>query len=284
MALTSYDGLIAAHAAGQSNTVAFQKTSNNAAASAAGRWHDALQWNGIPGAMTLTGTAGTAVQLTSSTAGAWPIGDNVAPLIRHLVAMSATSPTATLVPAQVWLCDFLLLYPSLVVTGTATTLTNGVGLPRYTNGEGVRALVTVTTALGAASPALTFTYTNQAGTSGRVAAAHTSPGNSAPLSSCFLTDGSPFVRLQTGDTGVRSVQSYTLASGTTGNVGLMLVKPLGMPLPLAAINSPHVTDMVTQMPVMPPIQDGACLGLLVQCGGAMIASTQINGTTVFAYG
>lgn len=287
MALTSVDAVIAAHSAGQGSTFAYQKTTNNAAASAAGRWHDLLQASGVPGAMTLTGTAGTAVQLNSSTVGAMPIGANVSPLIRHIMALTATTPTATMVPMQVQLCDFLLLYPSLVVTGTPTTLTNGVGLPRYTNGEGVLPLVTVTSALGATQPALTFTYTNQAGTGSRVAAAHTAPAVSAPLSTCFLTDNSPWVRLSsvtTQDTGVRSVQSYTLASGTTGNVALLLAKPLGLPIPLTAINTPTLVDFLTGVPIFPRIEDGACLGLLVQVGGAMVASAIINGSVVLAHG
>jgi hypothetical protein len=261
----------------------FQKTSNNGAASSAGRWHDTLQWAGLPGAMTLTGTAGTAFQLSSSTAGSLPLGGgNVSPDTRHLVKQWITSPTATAVPATLILCDFLVCYPSLVVTGTATTLTPAA-LPRYTDGAGVMGVVTTVAALGAASPALTFTYTNQAGTGSRVAAAHTAPGNSAPLSTNFLTDGSPFIRLAAGDTGIRSVQSYTLASGTTGTVSLLLCRPLEE-IPLLAINTASMMDYVFQSPSLPQIQDGACLGYLVQVGGALITGGIIQGSVQTGWG
>jgi hypothetical protein len=276
MGFASIDALMAALTAGQSLKAFFQKSSNNAAGSAAGRWHDTLQWTGIPAAMSLGGTAGTAVQLTSATAGALPIGAAVSPDTRHLTTLSAWSPTATAVPATLILCDFLLLYPSLVVTGTPTTLTNGVGLPRYASGEGVMGIVTVNSALGAASPALTFTYTNQTPTGSRVASAHTSPGNSAPLSTCFQTDGSPFIRLASGDTGIRSVQSYTLATGTTGTASLLLCKPLAE-IPLLAINTASERDFLYQLPSLPRIEDNACLGFLMQVGGALVTGGTIMG-------
>jgi hypothetical protein len=283
MPFASIDALVNAITNDQANKMFFQKSSNNAAASAAGRWHDCLQWAGVPSAMNLGGTAGTAVQLNSATAGALPIGANVAPLTRHLTNLMALTPTATAVPATVLLCDFLLLYPSLVVTGTPTTLTNGVGLPRYTDGVGVQAVVTVNSALGATQPALTFTYTDQGGTGGNVAAAHTAPAASAPLSTCFLTDGSPFVRLAAGDSGIRSVQSYTLATGTTGTASLLLCKPLAT-IPVLAVNTASERDLVYQLPSLPKVEDGACLGFLVQVGGALVTGGILMGTVDTAHG
>jgi hypothetical protein len=187
------------------------------------------------------------------------------------------------VPATLILCDFLLMYPSLVVTGAPTTLTNGVGLPRYTDGAGVQAVVTVNSALGAAAPALTFTYTDQGGTGSNVATAHTAPVASAPLSTCFLTDGSPFMRLAAGDSGVRSVQSYTLATGTTGTVSMLLCKPLAT-IPLLAINTASERDLAFQLPSLPQVVDGACLGFLVQVGGALITGGILMGTVDTAHG
>jgi hypothetical protein len=283
MPFSSIDSLVNALTNGNSNKMFFQKSSNNAAGSAAGRWHDCLQWTGVPSAMSLGGTAGTAVQLSSATAGALPIGANVSPLTRHITNLLAMTPTATAVPATIILCDFLLLYPSLVVTGTATTLTNGVGLPRYTNGEGVQAVVTVNSALGAAQPALTFTYTDQGNVGSNVAAAHTAPAASAPLSTCFLTDGSPFVRLAAGDSGVRSVQSYTIATGTTGTASLLLCKPLAT-IPLLAVNTASERDLVYQLPSLPKVEDGACLGFLVQVGGALVLNGILMGTVDTAHG
>jgi hypothetical protein len=262
--------------------IPFQKTSNNGVASAAGRWHEALQWSGLPGPVTLTGTPGTASALSSTTAGALPIGANVSPDTRHLLNALMLSPTATAVPATFILADFLALYPSLAVTGTPSTLTP-VALPRYTTGDGVLGVVTVAAALGAASPALTFTYTNQAGTAGRVAAAHTAPAASAPLSTLFLTDGSPFIRLAAGDTGIRSVQSYTIAAGTTGSASLLLCRPLAT-IPLLAINTASERDFLYQLPSLPRVEDGACLGWMVQVGGALVTGGLMQGTVDLGWG
>jgi len=43
MGFSSVDALVAAVTAGQNLKAFFQKSSNNASASTAGRWHDALQ-------------------------------------------------------------------------------------------------------------------------------------------------------------------------------------------------------------------------------------------------
>lgn len=262
----------------------YQKISNNGAASAAGRWHETLQWAGFPTALTLTGTAGTAFTLSDASTGAWYHGGNVSTNTKHLLSMLAMSPTATVVPATAILCDFLVVYPSLVVTGTPTTLT-ATALPRYTTGEGVQAIVSVVSALGAAQPALTFTYTDQGGTGGNVAGAITAPANSVQLSTLFQDNavGGPFMRLAAGDRGVRSVQSYTLASGTTGAVSLILVKPLAT-IPILAVNTASERDYLYQLPSLPKIEDGACLGFIVQAGGAMAASSIFLATADLGWG
>lgn len=185
MGFSSVDDMISEITAGKTFRQPFAKLTSNAAASAAGRWHELFTASGIPGAGTFSGAAGTAVQMSDATTGSFYHGGNVSTDTKHGLNMAAWSPTATVVPATLMLVDFLLYYPSLVVTGAPTALTNGVAIPRYTSGEGVMAMVAVQTALGAAAPALTFTYTDQGGTAGNVAAAITSPVNSAPISTLF---------------------------------------------------------------------------------------------------
>ena len=149
MAIQSLDNMMASISGGKYNKGYFQKVSVNATASAAGRWHEFFTANGIPSAGAFSGTAGVATQMTESTAGALNVGQStVTPDIKHLLNIKAQSPTATLVPTTMYLVDFLLYYPALVVTGTATTLNNTATLPRYTNGEGVMAFAAVQTTLG----------------------------------------------------------------------------------------------------------------------------------------
>lgn len=285
MTFSSIDDLVAEITGGKTIKMAYFKISNNGAALTAGYWAETLQWTGNPAAMAVTGTAGTGVALSDATANAWYKGGNKSADTMHLLNILASTPTTTMCPATVILCDFLAMYPSLVVTGTPSTVTP-VALTRYTDGLGVEMIASVCGALGAAAPQLTFSYKNQADQTKASPAAHTAPLVSAPLS-CMFQDsgagGSPFVRKFAGDYGMKTLESYTLASGTTGTATVFLVKPLAT-IPLLALNTPSERDYVYQLPSLPKIQDGACLGFIVNCGGAMIASAKLQVLADVAWG
>jgi hypothetical protein len=91
------------------------------------------------------------------------------------------------------------------------------------------------------------------------------------------------VRLAAGDSGIRSVQSYTLATGTTGTASLLLCKPLAT-IPVLAVNTASERDLVYQLPSLPKVEDGACLGFLVQVGGALVTGGILMGTVDTAHG
>lgn len=276
--ITGLDSAYAAVAAGQSNKGLFQKFSSNAATSAAGRWHEFFTASGIPTAGSFSGSAGVATVMNGSTQGGLNVGTaSVTPDVRHLTSLKMQTPTATLVPATFYLVDFLLYYPACVVTGTPTTLNNAATLPRYTNGAGVFPIITVQSALGAATPALTLTYTDDGGTGSNVSLAMTSPAASAPISTLFLNNGSPFLPLAGADKGVRKIDSYTLATGTTGTVAMVLVKVLAE-VDLYAINTGNLVDYFSGNDILPRIEDNACLGFIGVAGGAMVASSVLSGT------
>jgi hypothetical protein len=282
---TSFDALISAiSSSGQYTHVPFSKGFALGASGTANRWYESFTGAGIPAAGSWgAGTAGAAISLTKSSTGAMiPMAD-VSPKQRHLLNTAISTATPTLVSAEFVLMDFLLSYPSLVVTGTPTTLNNSVTLPRYTDGVGVMGLVAVQTVLGAASPALTFTYTGAVNGAAQVAAAHTSPGNSAPVSTLFQTNGGPYIQMTAGDTGIASVQSYTLASGTTGTAALVLAKELAK-IPVLAVNSLAERDYIYQLGSMPVIKDGACLGWMVRVGGALVTTGTFFGHLDVAWG
>ena len=284
MAITSLEGLYTALSAGKTRKGIFQKATSNGAASAAGRYHELFTATGIPAAGSFTGTAGVATVMNASTQGALNAGNaTVTPDIKHLLLGEAFSPTATVVPSRLLIMDFLLYYPALVVTGAPTTLNNTATLPRYTTGEGVMGFVCVQSALGATQPALTFTYTDQAGNAGNVALAMTSPANSAPVSTCFQNNGGLFIPLVGTDTGIRSVQSYTLATGTTGTVALVLAKVLA-DIPIYVINTSTKVSYAVDQTSLPIVQDNACLGMVMLAGGAMVASASIQGSVDTVWG
>lgn len=282
MGFTSLDALTAAMSNGQKERAYFQKATSNAAASAAGRWHELFTATGIPAGGSWSGTTGAATALTRSTVGALPLGANVMPDTRHLTKLAGCTTTSTVPPATAILCDFLLYYPGCVVTGAATTLTNVVTLPRYSDGAGVMAFVAVQTALGATTPALTLTYTDQAGNAGNVASALTSPVASAPVSTLFAFNGLPFLPLAAGDSGVRKIDSYTLATGTTGTVAFVLAKPLAE-IPIVALSTMTVANMVHELPSLERVYDDACLGWIISPGGAMAANSTFFGSAEWAW-
>ncbi len=263
----------------------FQKASSNAATSAAGRGHSFFTATGIPTAGSYSGTAGTAVAMDSNTTGSLIMAgaSSVTPDTKHLLTMNAYTPSTTVTPCTLMLVDFLLYYPSCVVTGAATTLTNTATLPRYTDGEGVMCMVEVQTALGAASPALTLNYRSQSNSDQNASFALTSPANSAPVSTLFGYNGAIFLPLAAGSRGVKRINSYTLASGTTGTVAFVLVKPI-VEIPLLAANTASERDFLSQLPSLPKIEDGACLGFISVIGGAMTASQTIMGKVEMGWG
>jgi hypothetical protein len=276
--ITGLNSIYAAKAAGKFAKGLFQKASSNAATSAAGRWHEFFTANGIPTAGTWSGSAGVATQMTGATQGGLNVGTAaVSTDIRHLTALKIQTPTATLVPATFYLVDFLLYYPACVVTGTPTTMNNTATLPRYTTGDGVFPIIAVQSALGAAQPVLTLTYTDAAGNTGNTALTMTSPVNSAPISTLFLNNGSPFLPLAGSDKGVRKIDSYTLATGTTGTVAMVLVKVIAE-IDVYAINTGNLVDYLSGSDILPVIEDNACLGFIGVAGGAMVASSVFSGT------
>ena len=284
--------MISEMAAGKKQRLTANRIVNTGATSAAGRWHEAFAIsNGTGGIGVLTGTAGVGVARDASSAGALPISPvNVTPDTRHLTAMAAVTPGATMVPGIVKLIDILYIYPSCVVTtGAGTTISNAAGKPaRFNLGKDVKlGAIVAGTALGAATPVITVTYVDQDGNTGNTGFLAAS-ANSLPIG-CLLSGaavavpGSPEMLLAAGDSGVRELTSYTTATGTTGSVTFVLYRDLAE-VPLITANLMAERDYLSQIPSLPTIDDNACLAALVLAGGALAVNSPIILTTQFAWG
>ncbi len=144
-----------------------------------------------------------------------------------------------------------------VATAQTTNLPTAA-LTRYTSGVGVFAAVEIYTAIGTAAATFTVSYTNQAGTSGRTSIA-TSIGQANYNTALRVL----LIPLQSGDTGVRSVESLTLSgsTGTAGNFGITLFKPLFV-MPVVDVGSLQLLFDGLQMGLMPIIENDACLFFL----------------------
>ena len=285
MAFTGYDSVIAAKVAGKSRRINWNKTVVTGATSAAGRWHEMLSGAGTGGSMVLTGTAGAGIVCNKSTAGALPIGPDVATDLRYLLKAMAVTGGATLAPATILLTDIIHIYPSCVLTGTPTTLSNhptwtGTGDTRMTNAQGVQCSLVVTTAITSGNGQITPTYVDQDSNSQAAPSSLYAPATATPIGALYgqtttaVTVGGPYMPLAAGDSGVRQITSYTINTGATSGVGAFILHRPIEEIPLAAANVPGMLEWM----LGERIYDDACLGMFIQIGGAATVGQQVTGS------
>lgn len=268
MAITTLDGVIA----GNKIPDFFQKTGITMAAVSAVRWHSHFYSTGrIVGVAPSSGVNGGAHSAPLTGALAMPAavgGQNVH--LSHL-ALASNQVASFLIADRLW-----------SNSGLSTTLTTAqaitpVAIPARdndgtTNGAGVLAAVEWSATGGAGTPNATISYTNQAGTAGRsgvVASVATPPVGTFEL-----------FPLQSGDSGVRSIQSFTWsATHTSGTFHLILFRPIvWVNVPVA--NTAALVDAVTSG--MPRLYDASC-PFILQVPAATTA-TVLNGSWVTTQG
>lgn len=273
----------------------FNKTIYTSATSVAGRWHELLSQLGTGGQMTLTGTAGAGVACAAATAGALPLNGNVSPATKHLIQLAASTGSTTAVPAWLMLTDIIHIYPSCVLTGTPTTLSNhpvwtGVGDERMSNANGVMCSLIETTASTAGNGLIVPTYKDQDGNDQAASRGLMAPATATPIGALWgetgtvVTVGGPFMALAAGDVGVRQINSYAITTGATSGVGAFILhRPVAM-IPLALANVVGERDFVTGLPLFPRIHDNACLGMFILVGGAYAAGGVVTGQLTYGWG
>lgn len=199
---------------------------------AAGVWTDGSVGAGIPtynayiGAAQeftpLSGARNTSIYLGPST-----VGDKYVQVVQIGTA-------ATGVPVATVFCDYLGFYSLIDCEDTVTqTMTNSATLPRYASGDGVQAFAVVQVPQVASAVAdVTMTYTNSSGVSGRTATFSLfgagTIGNLCNLNGVASTATAlaPFIPLDSGDLGIRSIQDVTLSSAIGGFINIVLCKPV----------------------------------------------------------
>lgn len=174
---------------------------------------------------------------------------------------NSTSTTSYQETMPVIICDRLSHQAGLSanVSGTQSTNLPTAALTRYTNGVGVMIGMANydTNNAGATSSLVTASYTNSDGISGRTTTAVAISGRSA--------NRNFFLPLQSGDVGVKSVESITLtaATGTAGNFGIFLFKPLA--IFMQSYSGPSAFTMPTGglMGGLPKVENDACLFFMI---------------------
>jgi hypothetical protein len=132
-----------------------------------------------------------------------------------------------------------------------------ISLSRYTSGEGVYIGITIYTAVGSTATTLNVSYTNSQGTSGRTGTVVFGGTGFNEANRMLL------VPLASGDTGVLSVQSVRAqaSTGTTGNFGVTLFKPLFMSFGITTGVGAENQDFISGNAVggIPAVLNDACL-------------------------
>lgn len=254
--------------AGQSFVTNFRKLP--ASTTVAGVWQDLSMFPGYPAPNYYAASPQTATVLgTGIYAG--PAAD---PKIKVLLHLGIQANSLTPLPMQVKLCDYLLYYPFIDQSDiTEQPMDNTVTLPRYTTGTGVQ-MMAVLVAAQAGGAQFTVKYTNSDGVSGRVTptiTCNTSTNNGSVLSSSTTTGGA-FLPLQSGDTGVRLVESVTMLGADVGLMCIVLVKPL-VSTWLYRNDSASDCDYTSDRVALARVYDGAYLNLLVHGQGSLSGVT-----------
>lgn len=205
----------------------------------------------------------------------------------HIAEINLGSASATLAPATFYLCDYLYSYP---LTDMDTTdpqvMDNGVApVPRYADGLGVRAMVVTTTPQSAVAQC-NISYTNSDGVSGRTSTIYTGVSNTgniqgAQQSAAGAGSMSPFIPLDSGDKGIRTIDSVTMLASGGGFTAVVLVRPLAE-IKIREQNTVAEINYLVSKRSLPRVLSGACLNFVYSSGVTAISSV-IRGYVKFQW-
>lgn len=242
-------------------------------ATTAGLWFDLSMSPGNPVPQYYAASPLISVQMKQSTDGGLFHGANTNSS-KWLKSTLLMSNSATGLPMPFILCDYLLYYP-FIDEGTTDPqpLTNSVSLPRWTDGKGVK-IMAVSVAGRTGGQTFNISYTNQDGVAGRTT--QTVIQNSATAIGTIVTSdkatngaAGPFIPLQRGDTGVRSIESVQMISGQdVGLFTLVLVKPL-ITSQILEQTAPTEEALLIEKASLPEIKDDAYLNWLCMPNGSL---------------
>lgn len=275
--------LVASYTAGQNSLQMFRK--NPTQTTGTSIWFDLSMSPGTPGPNYYIGTPYNATVLAKSTDGGFNHGPNVSPYTKYFHKFMAMTQTTTAVPLPLIVMDYLMFYPFIeqsdgTVSTTATSSpSNPATLTRYTTGAGVQIMPVLTNAQ-VGGTTFSFGYTNSAGVAGRTTAtvtanSQTVAGTLINTSAATAAGRGPFVPLQAGDSGVRSIDSVTITGSDIGLFAAVLVKPL-LTTMIYDITAPVETDLIIDKNIIPTIVDDAFLSAICLPSGTVAGSAIIG--------
>lgn len=287
MGFANVAALVDAELAGKSKYLSFRKLP--AVVTGAGTWYDYSMAPGSPTPQYYAAAPLTAQTLARATDGGFQHGGDVSPLTKYLRKITAISVAAAGVPQRLTLLDYLMFYPFVDMgTPDSQSMTNVQTLTRYTDGEGVQMMAVLVAPHGLVGDTFFVTYTNQDGTAGRVTPLHTMSTAIAVNGTILTTQQTgqgraAFMTLQSGDTGVRSIEAVQCTAGTdVGLFTLVLVKPLAE-LTVREITAPTEKDFYLDAGgKLPAIVDDAYLNF-ISCPNGSLTGVPLFGDMTFIW-
>jgi hypothetical protein len=273
--IQNLEQLVQAELDGKERRYTWRKTPSQA--STAGLWFDLSMSPGRPvPKYWFDAPPAIAKAVFYSTDGGLEHGGGVSPSEKYLRLTTSIATVATALPLTMVLCDYLLYYPSIDDSVLdEQVMDNTVTLPRYTDGKGVQ-VVAVSVAGRTGGARFYFTYTNSDGVSGRVSQI-AFQNNSAALGTLqnngqnTNVSANPFLGLQNGDSGVRSIDSVVMLGADVGLMTFILVKPLGTSV-IRGIDAPVEKDYFLESGLIPQVKDDAYLSFFCLPQGTLAAT------------
>lgn len=282
--ITSVQTLIDAENSGQFSWATFRKVPSQTGTN--GVMFDLSGSAGTPVPQYYAATPMVSQALRYSTDGGLNVGGPVAPKTKYLRSTTLLSSSATGLPLNAYLLDYLLFYPFVDESSVDEQfVTNSVSLPRYQDGLGVQ-IMCVSQASRNGGRQFRIKYTNSDGVSGRLTpyvVTNTATGNGSVVTTQLQSalNAGPFLPLQEGDKGVRYVESVQMLTDDVGLFAIVLVKPIANQLLVEQTAAVEV-DYFKDKSLLPVIQDDAYLNWVAH-PSASLAGVTIMGEikTVF---
>ena len=262
-------------------------------ATIAGQWFDYSTASGVPVPNYYASSPLVAATLEGREGIYIPEQNTARYLKRTIVMSAAASVTGTTNQNQpLMLLDYLLYYPfiDLDAAGEEQVMDNTVTLPRYTDGVGVRAMI-VAQAPTVGGGSLTLKYIDDQDverTTSTIFCAAAQPSGALVTAVTAAAGISPFVPLNAGVRGIKSIVSATVAVANGGLAAIVLVKPHEMSYareecrrptssPAESFGDAAEIECVRMRAGAPEIKAGAFLGWIGYGVAGSLASAPLVG-------
>ncbi len=262
-------------------------------ATIAGQWFDYSTASGVP-VPNYYASAPLVAATLEGREGIYIPEQNTARYLKRTIVMSAAaSVTGTTNQNQpLMLLDYLLYYPfiDLDAAGEEQVMDNTVTLPRYTDGVGVQAMI-VAQAPTVGGGSLTLKYIDDQDverTTSTIFCAAAQPSGALVTAVAAAAGLSPFVPINAGVRGIKSIVGATVAVANGGLAAIVLVKPHEMSYareecrrptssPTESYGDAAEIERVRMRAGAPEIKAGAFLGWIGRGVAGSLASAPLVG-------